>query len=177
MYDALGGSVVDAAYPALALAVIGGMLVLGSVIGRPGGLVLLGIVAAIALPLTAIGAPTYEGDRDLLRRPVSAAALEDSLRVPSGRIVLDLTAVRDLENLDGRDLTLDMSAGEIVVIVPDDLEVGYEANIEYGGMIETPNGQRDGWGASMDGVLNREADSRVDLDIDLRFGHIEVRQS
>lgn len=177
MYDALGGTVVDAAYPALALGVIGGMLVLGSVIGRPGGLVLLGLIAAVALPLTAIGAPTYDGERNLVSRPVTAETVPGEISVPSGRIVLDLTAVRDLEDLDGRTLRLDMSAGEILLIVPDDLAVSYEANIEYAGMVETPHGQRDGWGVSMNGELNQRAEHHVDVALDLRFGHIEVRQS
>jgi phage shock protein PspC (stress-responsive transcriptional regulator) len=177
LYDATGGSVPDAAYPALALAVIGAMLVLGAFVGRPGGLTFLGIVAAIALPLTAIGGPSFEGDRNLAVAPTSAAAVADSYEVPAGRIELDLTGVRDLEELDGREIAVDASAGEIVVVVPDDLRVDFQADVEFGGAIDTPDGRRDGWGASLPGVVNDDADTQVDLDLDLRFGHIELRQS
>ena len=38
-----GGTVVDTAYPALALAVVGAMLVVGAFVGRAGGLILLGL--------------------------------------------------------------------------------------------------------------------------------------
>jgi phage shock protein PspC (stress-responsive transcriptional regulator) len=177
LYDATGGSVADAAYPALALAVTGAMLVVGAFFGRAGGLPLLGIVAAIALPVTAIGGPSFEGDRDLVINPTTAAALQDSYQVPAGRIELDLTDIDDLEELDGRTLSVDASAGEIVVHVPDDLRVAYDADVEFGGMVETPDGQWDGWGASSSGVLNEDAPTAVDLELDLRFGHIELRQS
>jgi phage shock protein PspC (stress-responsive transcriptional regulator) len=177
LYDATGGSVSDAAYPALALAVVGAMLVLGAFFGRAGGLPLLGVVAAIALPLTAIGGPTYDGDRNLEATPASAADVASSYDVPAGRIQLDLTEVDDLEALDGRSISVDASAGEIVVLVPDDLRVRYDATVEFGGAVDTPSVQRDGWGASASGVVNDDADTTIDLELDLRFGHIELRQS
>jgi phage shock protein PspC (stress-responsive transcriptional regulator) len=179
LYDANGGSVVDAAYPALAVAVIGGALVVGAFYGRAGGLPLLGIVAALALPLAAVGGPSFEGDRDVLRRPVTAAALEDSISVPAGRIVVDLTAIRDLSELDGRELEVDVNAGEIVVVVPEGLRVDYDAAIEFGGFVDPPgtDDDVDGWGPSAAGVLNRTAPTRISVDADLRFGHIELRQS
>jgi phage shock protein PspC (stress-responsive transcriptional regulator) len=50
LYDALAdNNVADAAYPALALGITGAMLVLGAFFGRPGGLILLGTISAIAL--------------------------------------------------------------------------------------------------------------------------------
>src|SRR4051794_16678693 len=54
LYDAAGGAVLDAAYPALALAVVGAMLVVGAFVGRAGGLILLGLAAAFALALTSV---------------------------------------------------------------------------------------------------------------------------
>jgi phage shock protein PspC (stress-responsive transcriptional regulator) len=177
LYDATGGSVSDAAYPALALGVVGAMLVLGAFVGRAGGLPLLGIVAAIALPVTAIGGPSFEGDRDVSLRPTTAAAVESSYDVPAGRVQLDLTGIEDLEELDGRTISVDVSAGEIVVLVPDDLRVTYDADVEFGGRVETPDVERDGWGANARGVVNDGAETEVDLDLDLRFGQIELRQS
>ncbi len=43
--DLAGAPVADAAYPALALATIGAMLVVGAFYGRAGGLILLGLIA------------------------------------------------------------------------------------------------------------------------------------
>jgi phage shock protein PspC (stress-responsive transcriptional regulator) len=176
LYDATGGSVADAAYPALALAVIGSMLVVGAFVGRAGGLVFLGLLAAVALPATALGAPTYDGDRDLFRRPVTAAQLEDSLSVPAGRITVDLTAVGDLEELDDRVLSLDANAGEIVVVVPDGLRVAYLAEVRYGGAVESPDSVRGGWNIEASGVVNPGAAPELTLDADLGFGRVEVRQ-
>jgi hypothetical protein len=178
MYDAAGSSVDDAAYPALALAVIGTMLVVGAFFGRAGGLIALGIVTSIALGGAALSEPTFEGDRDLVSRPTTAEDLATSYRVPAGRIELDLTRI-DPEELDGRSLALDVNVGEILVIVPDDVDVTFDARIDYGGAIETPDGDRDGWGPHLAGEVEATSDSvaDLDLDIDLHMGHIEVRQS
>lgn len=176
LYDATGGSVADAAYPALALAVVGAMLVVGAFVGRPGGLALLGAIAALALPVIAIGQPGFDGDRDLELQPTSATSVAGSYAVPAGRIELDLTRVEDLTALDGHSIGLDVSAGEVVVVVPEELGVQYDARVQLGGMVETPDGQRDGWDSRMAGRLSGTSDATVTLDIDVTFGHIEVRQ-
>ena len=179
LVDASGVSVDDAAYPALALAVIGGMLVVGSFFGRPGGLIAIGAIASLVLGGTAVSNPSYDGDRDVVLRPTSAAAVQDSYDVPAGRIELDLTRVSDVQNLDGRSLDLDVNVGEILVIVPDDLDVTYDARIDYGGVIDTPTETRDGWESQLNGELDGGSDSnaQIDLNIDLRMGHIELRQT
>jgi hypothetical protein len=155
------------------------MLLVGSFIGRAGGLIALGVIASLALSATALSNPSYDGDRDVVIRPTTAAAVQDSYDVPAGRIELDLTRVADPENLDGRSVDLDVNVGEIVVIVPDDIDVSYNARIDYGGVIDTPTAVRDGWESQLDGELDGGPDSnaQVALDIDLRMGHIELRQS
>ena len=59
--DLAGVPVADAAYPALAVATVGGMLLVGAFYGRAGGLVLLGLVATLALGVTT-AADNWEGD-------------------------------------------------------------------------------------------------------------------
>ncbi len=177
LYDASGGSVNDAAYPALGLAVVGAMLLLGAFVGRAGGLIALGLVGVLALVATGIGGPSFEGSRDQTIRPASAADVADHYQVPAGRIDLDLTDVRDLEALDGRSITIEANAGELLVAVPDGLHVDYDADIQYGGAITTPAGERDGWASELAGQLgDPENDPSIHLNIDLKFGHIEVRQ-
>ncbi|HET6562159.1 MAG TPA: hypothetical protein VFG72_09810, partial [Marmoricola sp.] len=178
LYDAAGNPVDDAAYPALALAVVGAMLVVGAFFGRAGGLIALGVLTSLALGGAALSNPSYDGERDLVIRPTSAAQLDDAYEVPAGRIELDLTRM-DAEELDGRLLDLDANVGEIVVVVPDDVDVSFDARVDYGGAIETPVGDRDGWGPHLNSEIEASGQSRGDLelDIDLHLGHIELRQS
>ena len=60
--DAAGSAVPDAAYAALAMGVTGAMLVLGAFWGRAGGLILVGIVAALAT-LAGTASDDWEGTR------------------------------------------------------------------------------------------------------------------
>jgi hypothetical protein len=176
--DASGADVTDAAYPALALAVIGTMLVVGSFFGRPGGLVLLGVIASLSLGGAAVSNPSYDGERDLVAVPKNAAAVDDTYRVPAGRIELDLTKVKDLEALDGRTVTLDANVGEIVVDVPRDLTVNYVADMRFGGAVDAPGVTRGGWNFTKRGEVDavRASKAEVDLDLSLDFGHIELRR-
>ena len=178
LYDVSGGSVTDAAYPALALAVTGLMLVVGAFVGRPGGLILLGLVTTVVLVVTAIGRPTYDGHRDLVVRPTSSAQVAASYEVPAGRIELDLTRIRDVEGLDGRTIDLSGNAGEIVVIVPRDVDVSYDAEVHFGGAVDTPTTSRDGWGTTVTSQLSATGTpaAQLALDVDLEFGHIELVQ-
>ena len=176
LVDANGQPVPDAAYAALALAVIGGWLVVGSVYGRPGGVVLLGLVALVALAATSVVEPTFEGEREVAVRPASAAELDPRYDLPAGRAEIDLRGIRDLESLDGRTLDVELNAGEIVLIVPEGLAVDLDAQVGAGGEISTPDGTRNGWGVEVDELVGGE-DSRATLDaeLDVAFGRIHVR--
>lgn len=177
LYDATGGAVTDAAYPALALALIGAMLVLGSFWGRPGGLILLGVIASLATLVAGATEPSFTGDRDQVYRPTSATQLEDSYFVPAGRLEVDLTDLSEVEALDGRTLRVGANVGEVVVIVPREATVDVDAAIEFGGAIDLPGRTTDGWDPSVTRTLTgTDSRARFDLDLDLRAGHIEVRQ-
>ncbi|MGH3353270.1 MAG: PspC domain-containing protein [Nocardioides sp.] len=117
------------AYPAALLAVFGGFLVLGAFWGRAGGLILLGLMALIALPLTMIDPSNLETGSSIEAHPRSVAALESSYEFGAGAIVLDMSAI-DPKTLDGRDLAVTSSFGEITVIVPDDATVSVDASID-----------------------------------------------
>ena len=177
LYDSVGGNVVDAAYPALALTVVGVMLVAGAFVGRAGGLIFLGIVAALALGIAASAQDNWSTDTRLSRAPATAADVRTSYDITAGQIRLDLTEVEDLENLDGRRLDLEATAGEILVIVPEGLDVDVDASIRLGGEIEVDGVIENGNGVD----LNRRIDggddaSQLSLELDLVVGHIEVRQ-
>lgn len=177
LLDASGVTVTDGAYPALALTVVGLMLVVGSVYGRPGGLILLGVVSCVVLAAVSVAEPRFDGDRNLEVTPTSSDQLEDVYDVPAGRVAVDLTDVEDLASLDGRTLELSANAGELLVIVPDGLTVDLDATITYGGAIDWPGGTRDGWDIGLDRRVGDADDPTISIDADLDFGHIELRQS
>ena len=122
LYDVAGGSVVDSAYPALALTVVGVMLVVGAWIGRAGGLIFLGIVASFALAVTSVLGTFRAMDlRDGQRihvAPVSAEQVRNSYEVRQGQVSVDLSGVSDPEALDGRVIHVGGTAAEVVVVLP-----------------------------------------------------------
>lgn len=170
-------NVADAAYPALALAITGIMLVVGAFYGRPGGLIFIGILAAIALAGAAIGGPRYDGERDVRLAPLSASEVQDSYFVPAGRIELDLSNITEVEALDGREIEVDANAGELLVILPPGVGATVEADISFAGAIDLPgSGDDEGFGAHADQtIVVPNQISTIDLELDLDFGHIEVR--
>ncbi len=132
--DLAGASVPAAAYPATALALVGLVLVLGAFFGRAGGLILVGL---LLLPVLGIASAADHSDgEDLLQVPTTAAGLADAYRLGAGEMVIDLSAITDLDELDGRTLTLDVDLGRIEVIVPAGLEVRGGAAISGPGHID-----------------------------------------
>ncbi|HET7735210.1 MAG TPA: PspC domain-containing protein [Nocardioidaceae bacterium] len=178
LYDSMAdNNVADAAYPALALALTGLMLVVGAFYGRPGGLFFLGLLAAVALAGAAIGGPRYDGERDVREAPLTASAVRDSYFVPAGRIELDLSNIREVESLDGREIEVTANAGELLVILPPHVGARVEADIDFAGAIDLPgDGDDEGFGAHADEtIVVPDQISTIDLELDLDFGHIEVR--
>ncbi|WP_328527273.1 PspC domain-containing protein [Nocardioides sp. NBC_00368] len=146
LVDVAGWAQVPAsAYPAALLAVFGGFLVLGAFWGRAGGLIFLGLVSLAALPLTMIDMSNLETGSSIEIHPRSVAALETSYVVDAGAIVVDLSAI-DPKTLDGHDLDITSSFGEITVIVPDDATVAAEATLGALGEAQVFDETRSGLG-------------------------------
>jgi len=174
LYDT-GHDVSAAAYAALALTVVGVMLLIGSVVGRAGGLILLGIVATIALAITSSVDGNWSTERQIARTPVAASDVRDSYRLTAGQIDLDLTEVGDVQNLDGRHIALDAEAGELIVRVPDDVDVDVDASIRFGGEAEIDGYVRNGNDVELTRHLEGGADApQLTLELDLLVGHIQV---
>ena len=130
MVDLAGAAVPGSAYPALALAIIATMLLIGSFWGRAGGLIALGIVAALATAATTVGT-TFPEDR-LAYAPTSAGQVQDSYDFGGGEFVLDLSDVSDVDALDGRDIAIDGFGGRVEVIVPEGMDVDVQAQLVAG---------------------------------------------
>ena len=127
LYEYAGNTVVDAAYPALALTVTGVMLVVGAFVGRPGGLILIGIVSAIAMGI-ASATGGFEDAKRLNYSPASSSDVRTALHVPERRAV-----ARPLPDLrprgPGRTIRVKGGAGRIEVILPRTVIVDVDADI------------------------------------------------
>lgn len=172
--DLAGAPVADAAYPALALAVVGAMLVVGAFFGRAGGLVLVGLVA---LPVLLVTAAVGEIEPDPVREtPRLAASVDDAYRFGAGELVLDLTEVEDLEGLDGRTVVVDVSVGRIEVVVPDGLSVDASAVVNGPGALTLFGEERSGIDTSGAEQLDAGDDApSLTLDLETDLGEIVVR--
>lgn len=174
VFDLAGFDVLGSAYPALVLGIIATMLLVGAFYGRAGGLILLGLITAVVLSLSTV-ADRWDGSQ-IRETPASAAELDSHYEASMGEVVLDLTEIEDLDELDGRDIRVDLDMGRIEVIVPRDLTVDVDARMEAGGDIWL-FGERDGrtWAYSMTSLQRGGADApEIDLDLDLSFGEIRV---
>jgi phage shock protein PspC (stress-responsive transcriptional regulator) len=178
LYDVSGGDVLTPAYPALALAVIGLVLVLGAFVGRAGGLIFLGLVAAAAQAVTSvlgtIGANGF-GDSDRLDvAPTSASSVRDSYDVVNGRAVVDLSRVSDPAALDGRTVDVTGRAAELVVILPRGIRSDVTAGIDGPGEIDLPDRSAGGISTDRSGVYGTGT-GLVTISTHLSAGHIDVR--
>jgi phage shock protein PspC (stress-responsive transcriptional regulator) len=173
LFDVAGADVVPTAYPALALAVVGAMLVVGAFVGRAGGLIALGLVASLVLAGTAIAGFTGDGD-NLRVHPRSALAVHDSYSIKAGRAYVDLSDVRDPQALDGRSIDVGGRVGEIVLVLPQGVSSTVDASISGPGGIDLPDDSRGGMGTSTTRSYGTQS-QHVTFQVHLKAGHIDVR--
>jgi predicted membrane protein len=171
--DLAGVGVADAAYPALALAVIAAMLLVGAFFGRAGGLIFLGLVAAVAVAGATI-TDKWDGGQ-LSRSPVQAAQVEDEYWQSTGEVVIDLSRVADVENLDGRDIEIGAGIGRVEVVVPDNMDVHVQAEVGGPGELSLFGDREGGINVNDEAFIEGGADApRLDLDVFVGVGEIEV---
>lgn len=171
--DGAGADVAGSAYPALALGVTALMLVIGSFFGRAGGLIPIGLILAVVLAVATV-ADRFDGDQTT-HAPTSASQVQDHYEMGIGEMVVDLTGVTDLEGLDGRRIRVEGDVGELRVIVPTGIDLGVDAWISGPGEIKALGQTQSGWNVSLSANQDRGAvKPRMELDLDLDFGAIEV---
>jgi len=180
LYDAAGGAVTDTAYPALALAVVGLMLVVGAFVGRAGGLILLGLVAAGALALVSLlggfRSLDFSNGQRIYVSPSTAAGVRPVYDLTSGRARIDLSGVRDPGRLDGRTIRVDGRAGDLTVILPPRVESDVTARISGPGQVDLPDRSSGGFDSTLAGVYGTGR-SVVTIDTRLSAGHIDIRST
>lgn len=166
-----GVDVTPSAYPATALGVIGTMLLVGAFYGRAGGLIFLGLVAALATAATTAVDDVTAGQRT--SSPTTAEALQDGYDLGVGEIVLDLTRMdaAELAKLDERRVKVDLDVGHIRVIVPDEgLRVAVDADLEVGEVVLF--GEKSD--SSAKATHGNGDEPTLDIEADMVLGQIEV---
>lgn len=134
MLQLAGWPVPAAAYPAVVMAVCGLMLLVGAFYGRGGGLILVGLVAAVATLFTSVAGEVDAGQ--IYKQPDTAQELTaTTYDLGAGEIKIDLTELDqdELRKLNDDTLDLEVVFGRIEVLVPDEgLAVDATGTVEAG---------------------------------------------
>lgn len=174
LIDVSGAAVPSAAYPALGLALTGVMLVVGAFWGRAGGLILIGLLLALAT--LAASATAHHDAEQVVFAPTSSDSVRDSYDLGAGEMVIDMSGVEDVEGLDGREINVDAGLGELEIVVPDGVDVSVEASTAVGG-VEMFGEDSGGVGGTREAFVDGGVDvPEMRLVIDLGLGQIIVRE-
>ena len=171
MADLSGAPVVASAYPALAVGITGLALVVGAVWGRAGGLIPLGLL--LTLPLVGATAAGNIDDEVVEHHPLTASQVSDRYWNDAGEMVVDLTAVTDVDELDGRTVTVEGGVGRLTVLVPDGVDVVATADVEGPGAVDVLGQEHGGIDVFGSGSLSAGTDQPT-LEIVARLGVGEI---
>ena len=170
--DLAGAGVAEPAYPALAVAICGVMLLVGAFFGRAGGIIAVGLVAALALAGATAASEIDAASIDA--RPTTSVNVESHYSLRFGEQRIDLSQVGDLENLDGRTITVDGNVGSIDVTLPRGLAARVDAEVSGPGNIKLFGDEHGGFAVDDRRTVGAPGDPTITLDIELNVGEIEV---
>jgi hypothetical protein len=171
--DLAGASVAPSAYPALVLALSGVFLLVGAFWGRAGGLILIGLVAAM---VTAGATIVDQWDpHKQVERPLVAADVQGSYHLDAGNLVVDLTQVSDPQALDGRTVHVSADVGHLDISVPTGVTVVTHASISGPGGLNVFGQDSGGVDTTVDTVHRAGPKApTLTIDADLHIGAIDV---
>jgi phage shock protein PspC (stress-responsive transcriptional regulator) len=160
---------------AVLLAIVGIGLLVGTWWGRARWLIIPGFVLAFMLAMTTlVPFNTRGGFGDLVWHPRSLETLKARYEHSAGQAVLDLT---DIDFTDeARSVDVRLGFGELLVIVPRNVDVEVDAHVQ-GGETNLFGEGSDGWDVDKH-VTNdgRKGDGPLKLDAWVTFGELTVRR-
>jgi hypothetical protein len=173
----LGANVPASVYFAAALGVVALGLLVGSIVGRARGLIVLGILLALGLAVTAateqIDVPGRDGD--VVWRPTTAAELAPEYQHGTGNATLDLRSAPITGSYAAR---VQMGAGDLTVLLPPKTDATVDAQAGVGGL-DILGRHAGGLGGSLrvsDNGPDGPGGGAVDLTIEIGAGTVEVRR-
>lgn len=162
---------------AVLLLIVGLGLFIGTWFGRARWLIFPGIVLACLLGLLAV-LPDWrfgDGAGERLWRPQTLSQVRSEYRLGAGELLIDLSEV----DFDGRSRSIDASVGfgELIVVVPEEVNVTVEAR--------SGAGEVDLFGRNQGGLgVNNEARDRgepdggnLDIEANVGFGEVTIRRA
>jgi len=137
------------------------------------------IMALVAVPVTLLVAVAFvgvaiDGDSfafsDAIITPISIEEIQNIQDVDAGSLTIDLSLIEPTMFTEGPEsIDLDMKAGELRVLVPNDIPISVSAKQRIGEMVM--------FGQSQDGIGNSfemyEGDAFLEFTVDSRFGLVE----
>lgn len=159
-------------YAAALLAVVGSGLLVGTIVGRARWLIVPGLILLPVVVGTSFVDIPLDGNFsvDTLRiTPAGQADLQDIYDVEAGSFTLDLSDIA----FDGADsVEIDMGAGELTVILPQELAADVDVRLgvgDIGGVIGNSDGINLRRTVELDGTTGP-----LELDIELGAGEVDV---
>ncbi len=160
-------------YVAVALAITGVGLVIGTFFGHGGPLIALGLVLGAVLLVGSVMPDGRIGAQQ--PSPRVATDVHPTYQHGIGLLELDLTAVSDPTALLGRTIFLDNGIGQTKVIVPEGLNVRIESELRIG-QINLFDRSVDGTGNELDAPATGTGPA-LTIKIDQNVGNVEVIRS
>ena len=177
--DVAGAHVIGPAYAATAVGITAVMLVVGAFWGRPGGLILVGLVASFCLLVsTTLHEAGWDGQADDIRiAPTSTAALQPSYAMTTGELKIDLRGLTDMPSLDGHSLDLDGHIGHIEVLLPAGVGADVVAEVHGPGHVQVGDDDHGGIDTTVDTTLPATSGyPTIHITADLSVGEIEIHR-
>ncbi|MGN6721014.1 MAG: PspC domain-containing protein [Marmoricola sp.] len=161
-------------WPGTALAIVGTALVVGAFVGRPGGLIPLGILLLPPVVATTVLGSSGWHHNDLNFTPTSVSAVASSYSIGTGQANLDLSQVTDPSALAGRTIRVHMTAGQIDVTLPPGVRADVNAKLDVAGDVQVPGNEQSGLEPSINQMIGSGTGAPLHLVLDGRVGQIKV---
>jgi hypothetical protein len=159
---------------AAALVVVGGGLVLASVVGRAPWLFVVGIVLTCSLLTAAAVEPLVDdGIGEKVIAPATLVELESRYEHGIGDFTVDL---RDVA-LDGktRRVEVELGIGSMTVLVPRTRSLFVDAHVDAGKLLLPDGRTANGWDERLRYARRAGGKGALVIDVEMGFGDVQVR--